>query len=60
MSKADLSRNLGQKRVSGQLNKVIRGLLVDGLVGYTIPDKPQSRQQKYHLTGAEPGLPKNP
>ena len=59
MSKADLSRNLGQKRVSGQLNKVIRGLLVDGLVGYTIPDKPQSRQQKYHLTGAEPG-PKNP
>ncbi len=52
MSKADLSRNLGQKRVSGQLNKVIRVLLADGRIAYTIPDKPQSRQQKYHLTGS--------
>lgn len=46
-----LFRNLGQKRVSGQLNKVIRVLLADGTTAYTIPDKPQSRQQKYHLTG---------
>ena len=51
MSKADLSRNLGQKRVSGQLNKVIRALLANGTIAYTIPNKPQSRQQRYHLTG---------
>lgn len=51
MSKADLSRNLGQKRVSGQLNKVIRALLAHGTIEYTIPEKPQSRQQKYRLSG---------
>ena len=50
MSKADLSRNLGQKEVSGQLNKVVRSLLADGLIEYTVPDKPQSRLQKYRLT----------
>ena len=50
MSKAHLSRNLGQKEVSGQLNKVVRSLLADGLIEYTVPDKPQSRLQKYRLT----------
>lgn len=52
MSKADLSRNLGQKRVSGQLNKVIRNLLAHGTIEYTIPERPQSRQQKYRLSDA--------
>lgn len=50
MSKADLSRGLGQKTVSGQLNKVIRLLLADGSIGYTIPEKPRSRLQRYRLT----------
>ena len=52
MSKVDLSRNLGQKRVSGQLNKVIRNLLAHGTIEYTIPERPQSRQQRYRLSGA--------
>ena len=43
MSKADLSRNLGQTRVSGQLNRVIRNLLAhETIIEYTIPKKPQS------------------
>ena len=29
MSKANPSRNLGQKRISGQFNKVLRTLLAD-------------------------------
>ena len=49
MSKANLSRSLGQKKISGQLNKVIRLLVVDGSIEYTIPEKPQSRLQKYRL-----------
>ena len=51
MSKADLSGRLGQKQISGQLNKVIRVLVADGSIGYTIPEKPRSRLQMYRLTG---------
>ena len=50
MSKADLSRSLGQKKISGQLNSVIRSPVADGSIGYTIPEKPRSRLQKYRLT----------
>lgn len=50
LSKAELSARLGQKEISGQLNKVIRVLLGDQTVEYTLPDKPNSRLQKYRLT----------
>jgi ATP-dependent DNA helicase RecG len=49
LSKAELSARLGQKGVSGQLNKVIRSLLAKRQIEYTIPDKPNSRLQKYRL-----------
>ena len=49
MSKADLSKSLGQKQISGQLNRVIRLLVADGSIGYTIPEKPRSRLQRYRL-----------
>jgi ATP-dependent DNA helicase RecG len=49
-SKAEISALLGQKVVSGQLNKVIRALLAAKLIAHTIPDKPNSRLQKYQLT----------
>ena len=48
-SKAELSEKLGQKRVSGQLHKVMRDLIAEGRVEYTLPDKPNSRLQKYRL-----------
>ncbi|MCY4343806.1 MAG: putative DNA binding domain-containing protein [Gammaproteobacteria bacterium] len=49
-SKSELSSSLGQKRVSGQLNKVIRTLKAEGRITFTIPKKPRSRLQKYDLT----------
>lgn len=49
LSKAELSVRLGQKEISGQLNKVIRVLLGDQTIEYTLPDKPNSRLQKYRL-----------
>jgi ATP-dependent DNA helicase RecG len=51
VAKAELSARLGQTEISGQLNKVIRLLLAQGLVKYTVPDKPNSRLQRYQLTG---------
>jgi ATP-dependent DNA helicase RecG len=50
LSKAEISTRLGQKEISGQLNKVIRLLLADRNIEYTIPGKPGSRLQKYRLT----------
>jgi ATP-dependent DNA helicase RecG len=49
LSKSEISRELGQKRASGQLNRVIKELLKEGAVAYTIPEKPQSPAQKYRL-----------
>jgi ATP-dependent DNA helicase RecG len=50
LPKSELSSGLRQKEISGPLNKVIRLLLAAQSVEYTIPDKPNSRLQKYRLT----------
>lgn len=50
LSKSDISKGLGQKSVSGQLNNVIRRLLLDGHIEYTIPEKPVSSLQQYRIT----------
>ena len=47
---AVISQRLGQKRVSGQLKIVLNKILKALLIEYTIPDKPNSRLQKYRLT----------
>lgn len=48
-SKAEISAQLGHKGVSGQLNRVVRDLLAAKAIEYTLPDKPNSRLQKYRL-----------
>ena len=52
LAKSAISAGLEQKAVSGQLNKVIRELLREELIEYTIPEKPNSRLQQYRLTGS--------
>ena len=47
MSKTELSKNLGQKTVSGQLNEVVRQLVNEQLIEYTLSEKLRSRLQKY-------------
>lgn len=59
MGKRDISAALGQKEVSGQLNKVIRTLVANGLLEATIPDKINSRFQQYRLVGNKPTGPVN-
>lgn len=48
--KAGISAALGQKQVSGPLHEVVRKLVEERFVEMTLPNKPNSRLQKYRLT----------
>lgn len=50
LSKSEISSRLGQEQVSGQLHAVMRTLIQEGLVAYTIPERRNSRLQRYVLT----------
>jgi hypothetical protein len=50
-SKSEIAEKLGQKEIAGQLNKIIRMLMSESRIEYTIPEKPNSRLQKYRIKG---------
>ena len=47
LSKSGIAQALGRDFVSGALNRTIRQLLDRDEIGYTLPDSPNSRLQKY-------------
>ncbi len=50
LSSAEIAMSLGRKQSSASLRKALPYLISAGLLQYTIPEKPNSRLQKYHLT----------
>jgi ATP-dependent DNA helicase RecG len=50
LSKSEIATAIGQASISGKLNQRIRQMLAEELIEYTVPDKPNSRLQKYRLT----------
>lgn len=50
LSKSQIAQKLGKDKPTRYLNDLMNTLLMDGVVEYTIPDKPNSRLQKYRLT----------
>jgi len=51
MSKTEIAHALGKEKRTRYLSDLMKKLVEDGLVEYTIPEKPNSRLQKYRLTG---------
>ena len=51
LSKTELASALGHNSISGALNMHIREMVSKKLIEYLIPDKPNSRLQKYSITG---------
>jgi ATP-dependent DNA helicase RecG len=53
LSKSEIANKIGLKSVTGYLNRTIRSMLDRGSIVYTIPEKPNSRLQKYRLKKKE-------
>ena len=50
LSKSEIAEALGKNKPSRYLNDLVKKLLQSHFLEYTIPDKPNSRLQKYRLT----------
>jgi ATP-dependent DNA helicase RecG len=49
LGKAEIAKALGHRSISASLNRTIRQLLADGRIALTLPEKPNSRLQRYQL-----------
>jgi len=54
LSKSEIAVAVGKQKVDGQLHSAVRQMLQTELIEYTLPEKPNSRLQKYRLTEKGP------
>jgi len=50
LQRADIAKALGHGKVSGAIDRAVKELMNNQLIEYTLPEKPNSRLQKYRLT----------
>ena len=50
LSKKEIALKLGKIKPTRYLHELMRSLVEKGVVEYTMPDKPNSRLQRYRLT----------
>ncbi len=50
LSMQEIAKALDKETITGALKRTVRNLRNDGLIEHTIPEKPNSRLQKYRLT----------
>lgn len=50
LAKSEIANCLGKEKPTRYLNELMRKLLNEDLVEYSLPEKPNSRLQKYRLT----------
>jgi ATP-dependent DNA helicase RecG len=50
VGKKEMAKRLGKPKPTRYLNDLVRKMVANGLIEFTIPDKPTSRLQKYRLT----------
>jgi len=52
LSRSEIAKALGHTSISGVIKRALADLMQAGLAQYTIPDKPNSRLQRYRTTRA--------
>ena len=50
LQRGEIAKTLGHGKVSGAINRAVKELMNKQLIEYTLPEKPNSRLQKYRLT----------
>ena len=54
LARAEIANAIGHKAITGALRQALADLMNAGLVAYTIPEKPNSRLQRYRGTEKNP------
>jgi ATP-dependent DNA helicase RecG len=50
LSRSEIAAIIGHKSITGAVRRALNQLMDSGVVEYTIPEKPQSRLQKYRIS----------